>query len=248
MPNQSKITEEQRAEVVARRDKGETLQSVADAFGITRERVRQISMQRSTLSKEEIRENKAKNTRDLQIAHLQALKDAGKITKTTDVAQRDRALLPEVFTYEEIQEMRLASYAHRNRNGMPEEEILADMRRVADKVAPDQFSGPLFDKHQKSVGSVRVLQVFGTWINACKAAGITNYHEAIRDNYELTWPRETCLSAINEFLAEHPYGSYKSYEQWAREQETPKPSGGTLRNRVSRLWSECREEAIKSMS
>jgi hypothetical protein len=150
----------------------------------------------------------------------------------------------EVIPEGEVKRMRHEAYKDRPYNEtFTDEEILADMARVAALVHPKPFSGPLFDKHTQTVSSVRVLQRFDLWLNAVKQAGITHYAPPVRLNYERTWSREVCIAAAREYLAEHPYGSYAAYEEWARE-KGDKPSGGTLCNRVHRRWEAIREIAL----
>jgi hypothetical protein len=133
-------------------------------------------------------------------------------------------------------------------------EIFEEMRRVAQRLADVgvQLSGPLYDRNRKdgALTQIRIIQRFGTWMNACEAAGVIARPPAGRREYFKDWTEGEILDWVLKYL-DHAGddASYHSYERWAlnlRVKGQHAPSGTSVRNHApSRKWVEIRNAAIE---
>lgn len=137
-----------------------------------------------------------------------------------------------------------------------EEELLNEIRRVA-RVVEGQgriLTGPIYDEFRKpgALTQVRILQRFGTWTAACKAAGVRCRPPAYTRTYEHKWTREEALDWVIAYLTENPgEWSFVKYDEWARKmrrQGENAPSGGSIRNRISRKWADILDEALAHLT
>lgn len=230
---------------VKRAEQGESLSDLALEHRVSRERVRQWVEKHSTMDNDTIRQRRAdrraSETKARAVKMLRMMHDSGQIEKTTDIPTFLKRYVRDTFTEDEVRELQMTSYGHRKGKKVSKEAILDDIRRVAAMI-DGPISGPIFDRHTKTVTSVRVLQLWdGKWIAACEEAGV-EYRPAMRDNYTLTWSTEDCIDAVRQFLKHHRHGSFALYCEWA--QRNNKPSGGTLRNRLDRRWMEIRHMVL----
>lgn len=88
----------------------------------------------------------------------------------------------------------------------------------------------------------RILQVFGTWRNACESAGVL-CDEPVHEVYERRWGRLEKSQFVAEFLVSEGHKGISKYDEWAR-RDNARPSFGTIRNEFGG-WKAAHEEALR---
>lgn len=124
--------------------------------------------------------------------------------------------------------------------GLQEDAVLAELRRVAALPGGDPLGGPFFDANRAEgvPGAGRLIQRFGTWREACEAAGVAAV-EASRAHYGTKWTDDLLLGWVRDYLADpDATGSYSQFQAWLRERKGDgAPSGQTVRNRLG-TWND----------
>ena len=89
------------------------------------------------------------------------------------------------------------------------------------------------------------VQRFGSWADACSAAGV-EAGNALRE-YNSNWSDPDLLRIVRQFLWEtrEPSWSIQNYDDWRAGHESQFPSSGSLRNRLG-TWSEIRVLALEA--
>lgn len=90
------------------------------------------------------------------------------------------------------------------------------------------------------VGRVRIIQRFGTWNDACLAAGLDV--NAAQRAYGKKWSTTSVLPFVAAYLGEATKPSYAGYTAWARE-AAGAPSAQTVRNLFG-SWSAATKAAL----
>lgn len=124
--------------------------------------------------------------------------------------------------------------------------LFTEMRRVAALPGGAPLTGPFYDAQRspESVGSGRVIQRFGTWSEACRAAGVEV--EKRTRVYRRGWSEDDLLTWARRYLQDAgPAPSYKDFQRWLREHKGEgAPSAATMRNRLG-TWVTIVERATK---
>jgi hypothetical protein len=119
------------------------------------------------------------------------------------------------------------------------EAIRAAARRCGEPLSHSRYDGVSGDVAGPS--SARIVQRFGTWRQACSAAGVAA-GSAGRE-YVQRWDRASVVIAVAQYLAsEGCPRTYAGYEQWARA-GADRPSGATVRN-VLGGWRAAKAAAV----
>lgn len=109
--------------------------------------------------------------------------------------------------------------------------------RYAERVAAGEVEGPTLP---------RVIQVFGSWANACALAGLSIGHTP-RDEYIRNWTEDELVGFMAEFLLGSDSASIESYAKWSTSDEGVKrPSAGTIRNQVGQ-WNDAKSRALREL-
>ena len=111
------------------------------------------------------------------------------------------------------------------------------------------LTGPFYEKlrNENAIhgpSRPRVLQVFGTWKEACNEAGVPSV-DAVRDSYELRWTDEELINQLAEFISTSESVSVESFDSWCR-LDNSRASSGTLRNQIGG-WSESYELGLMQL-
>ncbi len=107
----------------------------------------------------------------------------------------------------------------------------------ADLVAEGAIQGPTLP---------RVIQVFGSWANACALAGLSIGHTP-RDDYSRSWTEDELVHFMAEFLIASDSASIESYAKWsASDPATKRPSAGTIRNQAGQ-WNDVKARALREL-
>lgn len=99
------------------------------------------------------------------------------------------------------------------------------------------------------VSMPRILQIFGTWKNACDEAGV-ECGEPLREEYTRDFSRDECIKYAGDYLMdEQSNGTASGYISWRENHQTPDrvPSFGTLRNRIDRYWTAIVRTALEEL-
>lgn len=122
------------------------------------------------------------------------------------------------------------------------EDVLESLREASTMSWPlssKSYSDLLISGFVSGVTSQRILQIFGTWKNACDEAGV-ECGETRREDYTRDFSRDECLKFVCDYLMdENHHGTSQGYMSWRENHQTPDrvPSFGTLRNRIDRYWA-----------
>ena len=129
-------------------------------------------------------------------------------------------------------------------------EIRNPMRSMLAHSTALPLSGSYYERLRKS-GQVdgpsesRILQVYGTWSEACLEAGVPA-NVARREDYGRRWSDEELVGYVATFLTSASTASAERFDKWCREDET-RPSFGTVRNQLRLSWSAAKEAALWSL-
>ncbi|WP_295647503.1 hypothetical protein [uncultured Dietzia sp.] len=231
------------AEMLRRALEGEEFSVIARSFDVSREWVRLVVKRKTGLGAKDL-----KAIRD-DVRHR------SKVRQMQDLANGDADLpLDELakqsgLSVREVEHVLGRAEAARRRStrsvpsGVERADALAEIRRVAALSRRSHLSGPFYDQHRvDGVSSIRLIQMFGTWTNACEQAGVRSTR-AVRENYTQKWGREECLRWVLKYLESTDKPSFDRYDSWSRSEEGA-PSGGTVRLRCGR-WIEAVRDAYE---
>jgi hypothetical protein len=252
------------SKIVSNRLRGDTLESIAVSVNLTRERVRQI-LKNLGIDKHFLAEREAVSAREDNekidaigrwIATHPGCTPA-EIAIEFGIPENDvTGMIPEKSyhlvldsRFEQVAREAEARQATRSR-------ILQAIRHAAtiheEEMQPWQFetlhlTGPRYTSLQKR-GLIdgptlpRILQVFGTWRNACDNAGVL-CDESVRDHYERRWSRSEMSRSVADFLVAEGHNGVSKYDDWARGDDA-RPGFGTVRNEFGG-WKSAYEEALR---
>jgi len=125
------------------------------------------------------------------------------------------------------------------------EDVLAALRAAAEAVG-EPLSHAKYDGVSQAVGgpsSVRIIQRFGTWRNACQAAGV-QAGSASQRVYQRRWTEEDALGWVARYLrSDDARGTFADFDRWARANPGA-PSANTVRNMFG-SWSAAKRSALR---
>lgn len=256
---------ERDAAIVARRSAGETLQEIADRYGLSRERVRQITdgtadpaaKARATQRK---REATAK-ARTERLAQQVAAAEQAVRAEAPDAYRLVRAI-PRSDRSETLQrylEHRHSADASTRATRFSDEQMMDALRRAAAHAEGEPLTAQAYNRHRDSADpSVPSYnQRYGGWRNAVRRAGLTA-GQAIRAEYVQRFSDPQILDAVAAFLATSDgHTGHLAYDQWSRG-HNDRPSGVLVRTRMKPLgWREivaaaadptAREDALRAVA
>ena len=113
---------------------------------------------------------------------------------------------------------------------MSDDEVIAEMRRVAALPQGSPLSGAFYDKHrgEGALTAARIIQRLGSWSAACAAAGVET-NKASRTSYKHKWSEEDLIEWVRRYLTEAARPSYADFSRWLKDQSGA-PSANTVRN------------------
>ncbi|MEY2959881.1 MAG: hypothetical protein RLZZ01_2449 [Actinomycetota bacterium] len=123
--------------------------------------------------------------------------------------------------------------------------IIDSLHRAGNLVSPltgEAFDALVTDGTVPGPGRQIAIIVFGSWVAACEAAGVTP-GDTIRPTYDRRWTDDEIDRALVEYLAapDSP-GTGDGYEQWASGRDVP--SGPLVRSRSFGSWKEATRRAL----
>jgi hypothetical protein len=224
---------------------GATLAAIAADYGLTRERVRQILRRHGGPDAQAARHARddARTAADDQLR-------SDILTSLDKRPGQARGDVAAHFSIPEHEVSRLLGDAASRLliRRQPVESQFADAE-ICDLLAyiaqeeGEPLSADTYDSVYLEYGgptSGRILQRFGTWNNACRAAGLETNHG--RPNYSKRWTESDLVEAVAAYLqSPGNKGTYSGYDAWAR--LTPNaPSAQTVRNGLG-PWSDAKTSA-----
>jgi hypothetical protein len=247
--------------VIAQRAlRGETLRTIANAFGVTRERIRQ-RLRRVGIRTSDVKKAK----RAARERTLRALRPQVETYVRTH---------PGCFLYEVIEAtaapadcveeaMRDVSWLVLNESDADLDQV-ADLPSVVESKArgvvalrnASTFCFPLTrnaydDLIRKKLvagpSGVRIMQLFGTWRTACDVAGVESGKEGVAQGQTSTWTYDEVLEQVGDFFLAAGYqGTTVQYEDWRANANDNHdiPSSGTVRNVLGHSWAQVRHRVL----
>lgn len=216
---------------------GETFSAIARDFGVSRERVRQIVKKRGGISARGGLLNVRADARRTEAEkEARRLADSAPHISVMTIAERTS------LSATDVEELLGQAECIRRRAGRPSEptvgddDIFEELRRLSRLPGGHPLSANFYDQHRRaeSVTSIRILQRFGTWRQACSAAGV-QAHEPVR-TYSSRWSDDQLLSWVRSYLAASTSRpTYTGLDDWLR-QQSDAPSAQTIRNRYG-TWT-----------
>lgn len=236
--------DERDRDICARRASGQTLEQIAQHYDLTRERVRQI------VARDGVEPVDLQQAAEQEIARLAELSDKLSTSLRTDGPASLDALAERVgCTREELQlalrpaDRKLVLREKPVVRKFSDETILEGLRRMSRQRAAEQgrpgelvpVSYVYWNAHRDPEllpTSVRVMQRFSTWNQACEAAGIPIRAQRKRSGPTPRWDDQDCLRWVATFLHRcDGSSSYAAFDAWIRTQPDA-PSAQTIRNRI----------------
>lgn len=234
------------------RGEGQTLQEIADAVGVTRERVRQILRRIGGPTAAEVREGAAQRHRDLQDDIAARVREdlsthpgstADEVAARLGCSKRDvQQHVPEDLR------ARIVNPAATVEQVWSDEDIMQALRTVgtyAFPVASADYDALLRTGEVQGPSVARICQRFGNWGNACRLAGVEPPPPR-RDHYQSKWTDEDILAFVQDYLAAPgSSGTFSDYDPWRREHAPSAPSSALLRQRLG-PWTQVKRKALGS--
>ncbi|KAB7745563.1 hypothetical protein GA707_06545 [Nostocoides sp. F2B08] len=244
--------------MIERRWRGDTLDEIGQAFGVTRERVRQLLKKYGGPSWAEVRrlqieqaEGEERARQEAVATKIRTLLAGAGATTPEDVAAKTGLDAADVSKFWPTDLVHLRLWGHGSHESRwSDEEILEVIREAAIYEFPLTANGyaELLTVGQVTGPSLpRVSQRFGSWSAACDAAGVVS-GQTYRPHYESQWGDEDILSIVRAYL-EDPTApnSIQGYDVWKRANAPDGPSGQTIRNRF-RSWTAVKRLALTTSS
>ena len=238
-----------RDEIAERLRNGESIQSIAEEFGVTGEAIHKIRRKLNIPRSAQIRNGR----QDQLSASISAWVLSHPGCSHEEIA--NEFMLPnediEKLLIKESKHLVLRENATSRINALQvrwtKDQTFLALQKAANRLSPltrenyDSFrtegviSGP---------SGIRIIQIFGKWSAACELAGVES-GDARHSNYKRKWTREEISEYVGIFLLCSGSHSVDSYDEWARK-EPGTPSSGTVRNEFE-SWSNARDEALRLM-
>ena len=224
--------------VIAKREEGHTLQTIADSLGLTREMIRQIIAANEGPTAGTVRRVREENKRVEAVAILKELGTVS-VDKIADHLDEKPARVRKLLGK---QAKKLPAGRMNFEKVFSDEDLLDILRQAA-----TQVEGSLtVNKYQKLKIQPTVaifLGRFGTWNNACERAGV-EHGRAMRDNYKRAHTEEDMLAYVASYLADpRTNGSAQGYDIWQRKVDGA-PSLALIRQRIGR-WNDIKIRLAK---
>ncbi len=236
-----------RDEIAERLRNGESVQSIAQEFGVTGEAIQKIRRKLSIPRASQIKKGK---TDQLSSAISSWILSYPGCTVDEIASEFDIAIVDlEGLLIKESKHLVLREEAEPRKNALQvrwtQDQTFLALQKAANRLSPltrENYDSFRTDGVVSGPSGIRIIQIYGKWKTACELAGVTS-GEAMRCNYKKNWTREEMAEYVSLFLTFAQSSSAESYDDWARK-EVGAPSFGTVRNEFE-SWSNARNEALR---
>lgn len=238
-------------QIIKLRSSGATLQEIGNQFGITRERVRQILAKNpvapdwkfarsarvaKVVASQERNLEQAKLQLNLQWKRYQRL-DPDEAAHTLGVSKKE---LMTIISKAQAATILGNSIAHAKEVQWTDLQCISALKKAARLATP--LSHTKYDELRQAgkfegPSAILLLKRYGTWLSACKTAGIQG-GKAARANYESKWSDAVLMQYLVSYL------NKTSIEKWSLNnfdkhisKVSQAPSLGVFRNRLG-SWYE----------
>lgn len=239
------------AQITHLRAQGLTLQAVADAVGLTRERVRQIlkrdggpDTDAARASQRESRQRKREALQRLVAIDLHA----HPASTAEEVACRLGCSREEVLSHlaDDVRALLLRP-AGTSLVVWTDEASLAALRDAATYAYPlttAAYNRLLQAGEVQGPSVPRIFQRFGSWNEACKLAGVEPSSRR-RPHYQSRWTDDDILGFVRQYLESGAGGgTFAGYDGWRRLAGFDAPSSALMRQRLG-PWSDVKRRALQ---
>ena len=238
--------------MVESRRRGLTLQQIATQEGLTRERVRQVLNKMGGPSSAEVRAaQSAQRATAAQELKRRVLADLQQHPGSTHEEVAARLGIDRSEVHPHVPAHMRALIVHPTgsvEQRWSDDEIFAALNAAATYAYPltSQAYADLVGSGEVHGPSLpRVWQRFGSWMEACRAAGVESGRPR-RDNYQSKWTDEDIRDFVRRFLGDPEYGgTFAEYDRWRRARGVDAPSSALLRQRLG-TWSEIKRSVLAS--
>ena len=236
------------AAIVSARAGGDTLGEIADRFGLSRERVRQVLAAAGTVDRQASRRARAERECAAAAERRGEVLVAWRAGEQPEaIAQRLRlsrgsvtAVLKDDVTPVDRAARRWAratGATHRELRAHTDEDLIAAVRRIVEE-AGRVPSGEEYNRIARRVGLPSISTIenrLGGWNAALRAAGFAPANPG-RGSYTVRWTQEACIEAARRAASElGRVPSLRAYEELSQGREDL-PSAATVRKRLG-SWS-----------
>lgn len=240
-------------QIVQLRRDGKTLQEIADTFGLTRERVRQITT-RAGVGAESARgagrRQRAAAGMECRrhVARTLSVQPGLDLDALAEAVDRDAELVRAVLTPAMKAALGVPARTWIQSRWTPEEmlELIRGAAEVqAAGTSENPLTGPLYDEARELIGGpsrVRISQTFGKWSAAVAAAGLVS--EPASRRLGSRFSDDALYEFVVEYLLDPCSGSrsFAGFTDWRNSHQPSAPSGVLIRQRLG-PWADIRAEA-----
>ena len=243
--------------MLALAEEGLTLDEIGNQFSVTRERVRQL-IAALGISIRSLRHQQNSVREQNQVEKIKAINNwigthpgcfLSEVSTALNVLESDiQKLCPQ--TCRKLVLGGSPKKSSENYSKYSRDQILEAIRNAYELRNPSMtmysahetqpVSGTYYEKLRQSdsiygPSQARIIQIFGTWKNACQEAGVPSL-DSYRKNYDLRWSDEELVLQLAEFISSNFSPSVEGFDEWSRCKEG-RCSSGTIRNQLG-AWSD----------
>ena len=241
-------TQDRDRQIYEMRRKGALLDELGQAFGLTRERVRQIVSSMGGVDPAVVRaargaerEERDKRVRDLLFSVV-ATGLARSISEVAIMSDVDEGSVRRIGGKE------LSAYLGVTKRGSvrwTQNDVIAALSTAATYEWPlsrNAYQELIDEGEIRGPSAARIDQLYG-WAAACELAGVESSRRRRRD-YQSSWTDDDLWHFARTYI-EHsgPAASFHGYDTWRAEHSQGAPSSGVLRGRLGR-WNEIRRTIL----
>lgn len=243
-----KTIQDRERQIHQMRFSGATLDEVGRAFGLTRERVRQIVAAMGGVARADVlaSRNAEREERDKRMGErvlsIVATGLARSIAEVAIMAASDED------TVRRLGGKKLAAYLGAEKRGWvrwSDADVIKALRSAATYEWPlsrNAYQALVDAREIEGPSAARVEQLYG-WAAACELAGVESSRRRAGD-YQSTWTDDDLWHFARSYI-EHrgPTAAFHGYDIWRNEHAPAAPSSGVLRGRLGR-WHEIRRAIL----
>lgn len=250
--------------IVALVESGQRLNDVAQQFGLSRERVRQLATKVGVTSRGARRTAKLVAENESSIARARIREwvrthpgcTVDEVASALELKPSDRPIPSDVShlvlgkrskSGSVVTKYSRAATLNALRQAFEIRNPLSSMYREESRLP---VSGPYYENLRRSgqvdgPSEVRIIQVFGSWSAACQLAGVPSLPPR-RAEYSRRWTDEELVEHLAAFLLQATSSHIETFDMWSRQDEA-RPSSGTIQNQMRVSWSDAKKEALRSL-